>query len=335
VGILLIGLVNCTPGRLDTAETASTGVAKIGPAIDGVHTDNVSGLHELRAVLVSVDGEVVAERYYGSDPAEYADLQSVTKSIVSILAGIAIGEGKISGVDATLEDLLPEHRKDMDGRTKRTTLRQLLTMTAGWTDSTPPANRDLLRAWFREGPELQPGEQFRYTNIGPHIVAHVLRRATGMSLLDYARQKLFDPLEIPTRPVYEARFGEEVPYWVEPEFLAADFAWLRAPDGVHAGSFAMKLRPTDMLKLGQLYLDEGDGKESNSCQRTGSSSRRRPMRLAAMDTSGGSTQFKASTGTQRSAVAAKSFWSRRTAGSSWSPHRTLSAPTRAATRSSG
>jgi CubicO group peptidase (beta-lactamase class C family) len=122
-----------------------------------VHTDNVSGLHELRAVLVSVDGEVVAERYYGSDPAEYADLQSVTKSIVSILAGIAIGEGKISGVDATLEDLLPEHRKDMDGRTKRTTLRQLLTMTAGWTDSTPPANRDLLRAWFREGPELQPG----------------------------------------------------------------------------------------------------------------------------------------------------------------------------------
>ena len=257
MGILLIGLVNCTPGRLDTAETASTGVAKIGPAIDGVHTDNVSGLHELRAVLVSVDGEVVAERYYGSDPAEYADLQSVTKSIVSILAGIAIGEGKISGVDATLEDLLPEHRKDMDGRTKRTTLRQLLTMTAGWTDSTPPANRDLLRAWFREGPELQPGEQFRYTNIGPHIVAHVLRRATGMSLLDYARQKLFDPLEIPTRPIYEARFGEEVPYWVEPEFLAADFAWLRAPDGVHAGSFAMKLRPTDMLKLGQLYLDEG------------------------------------------------------------------------------
>ena len=66
---------------------------------------------------------------------------------------------------------------------------------------------------FREGPELQPGEQFRYTNIGPHIVAHVLRRATGMSLLDYARQKLFDPLDISTRPAYEAHFGE-VPYWV-------------------------------------------------------------------------------------------------------------------------
>ena len=116
--------------------------------------------------------------------------------------------------------------------------------------------RDLLRAWFREGSELDPDKQFQYTNLGPHIVAHVLTRATGMSLLDYARQKLFDPLDIPTRPAHQPRFGE-LSYWVEPEFLAADFAWLRAPDGVHAGSFAMKLRASDMLKLGQLYLDEG------------------------------------------------------------------------------
>jgi CubicO group peptidase (beta-lactamase class C family) len=255
VGILLIGLVGCTPGRPDTAESASTRVAEIGPAIDAVHADEVSGLRELRAVLVSVDGEIVAERYYRSNPSEYADLQSVTKSVVSMLVGIAISEGKISGVDATLEELLPEYRKDMDERTRKTKLRQLLTMTAGWTDS-DPTDRDLLRAWFHEGPELDPGEQFRYTNIGPHIVAHVLKRATDMSLLAYARQKLFDPLDIPTRPAYEAQFGE-VPYWVEPKFLAADFAWLRAPDGVHAGSFAMKLRATDMLKLGQLYLDEG------------------------------------------------------------------------------
>jgi CubicO group peptidase (beta-lactamase class C family) len=255
VGILLIGLVSCKPGRPNIAETALTHVAKIGPAIDALHADEVSGLRELRAALVSVDGEVVAERYYGSDPTEYADLQSVTKSIVSMLVGIAIGEGKISGVDATLEELLPQYRKDMDDRTRKTTLRQLLTMTAGWTDS-DPAGLDLLRAWFREGPQLHPGEQFRYTNIGPHIVAHVLRRATGMSLLAYARQKLFDPLDIPTRPAYEAHFGE-VPYWVEPKFLAADFAWLRAPDGIHAGSFALKLRAIDMLKLGQLYLDKG------------------------------------------------------------------------------
>jgi CubicO group peptidase (beta-lactamase class C family) len=121
----------------------------------------------------------------------------------------------------------------MDRRTRTVTLRQLLTMTAGWTEGAGTLDENLLRNWLRSGPELQPGKQFHYTNIGPHIVAHVLSEATGMSVLDYARRKLFDPLDIATRPAYEATLGE-VPYWVERDFLAADFAWMRAPDGVHA-----------------------------------------------------------------------------------------------------
>jgi hypothetical protein len=137
-------------------------------------------------------------------------------------------------------------------------------------------------------------------------------------MLDYARQKLFDPLDFPTRPAYEARLGE-VPYWVEPKFLGANFPWLCGPEVVHAGSFAMKLRATDMLKLGQLYLTKAGGTGSSSCGRTGCSSRRRPMRPTATDTSGGSTPCKASKDTQPSVVAAKSFWLCLAAGS-WSPH---------------
>ena len=51
--------------------------------------------------------------------------------------------------------------------------------------------------------------------------------------------------------------GPEAPYFTQADFRAADFAWMYAPDRVHAGSFAMKLRAADLLKLGQLYLDEG------------------------------------------------------------------------------
>jgi hypothetical protein len=51
---------------------------------------------------------VVAERYYQSEAQEYADLQSVTKSIMSTPVGIGIGAGKIAGVDATLDDLLAQ-----------------------------------------------------------------------------------------------------------------------------------------------------------------------------------------------------------------------------------
>ena len=135
-------------------ESASTPADKIGAAIDAEQSDNAEALHELRSVLVSVDGEVMTERYFGSDPTEHADLQSVTKSVVSTLVGIATGEGAISSVDAPLEDLLPEYRQDMDDRARATTLRQLLTMTAGWTDTTLTDNRDLLRGWFRDGSKL-------------------------------------------------------------------------------------------------------------------------------------------------------------------------------------
>jgi hypothetical protein len=57
-------------------------------------------------------------------------------------------------------------------------------------------------------------------------MAHVLRRSTGMSLLAYPRQKL-DPLDLPTRPAYDAQFARW-PTGLSPKFLAADFAWLRA-----------------------------------------------------------------------------------------------------------
>ena len=60
LGFLLIGLMGCTPGRPSPVETASIPADKIGAAIDAAHTDEVSGLHELRALLVNVDGEMSA-----------------------------------------------------------------------------------------------------------------------------------------------------------------------------------------------------------------------------------------------------------------------------------
>ena len=66
LGFLLIGLVGCTPGRPSPVETSSAPADNIGAAIDAAQADEVSGLHELRAVLVNVNGEMVAERYYGT-----------------------------------------------------------------------------------------------------------------------------------------------------------------------------------------------------------------------------------------------------------------------------
>jgi CubicO group peptidase (beta-lactamase class C family) len=247
--------VNTSSPVVTASRPADT--AAMGSAIDAALAAPSVDLQNLRALLVSINGSVVVERYYQSDAAEYADLQSVTKSITSTLIGIAIGEGKIAGVNATLDDLLPQYRSVMDPRVARTTIRQLLTMTAGWGVPAVKLDRNLVKRWMKQGPESDPGEKFEYTNIGPHILAEVLARATGMSPLEYARQKLFDPLQIDTRPAYQGHILGSGEYWTVPAFQKAGFAWATAPNGVNAGPYGMKLRATDLLKIGQLYLDNG------------------------------------------------------------------------------
>jgi CubicO group peptidase (beta-lactamase class C family) len=94
---------------------------------------------------------------------------------------------------------------------------------------------------------------FAYNNAAPHLLSAILAQATGQSVLDYARAKLFDPLGISTRPAAEpiAQPSNVATY------EAAAFAWPTDADGLHLGSAFLKLTPADMLKLGQLYLDKG------------------------------------------------------------------------------
>jgi CubicO group peptidase (beta-lactamase class C family) len=87
-------------------------------------------LRAVRAVLVSVGGDVVLSYYRNRRPTEHAHVWSVTKSVVSILVGIAIDEGRLRS-DQTLAELLPAHAPAMTDQVKSVTLRQLLTMTAG------------------------------------------------------------------------------------------------------------------------------------------------------------------------------------------------------------
>lgn len=226
-------------------------------AIDAAIDDPSFGLQQLRAVQVSINGSVVVRRYYNSDAAEYSDLQSITKSIVSTLVGIAISESRISGLDANLGNLLPKYRQEMHPQAAQITLKQLLTMTAGWTTQGVSFDGNLVHEWLRQGPQLKPGTQFRYGYVGPHLLAMVLVQATGMSVLDYARDRLLDPLGIATRPAYEGQVPHDFEYWTESGFRTPGFAWMTAPDGTHTGASGMKLRADDLVKLGELYLNEG------------------------------------------------------------------------------
>lgn len=235
---------------------------KIAVAIAG-HAELISDFDQVRAIVVATDDRIVFEEYYGTDQDAYRGVQSVTKSVVSTLVGIALKEGLIGSIDDTLAQLLPRYANVMSPAVAGTTLRHLLTMTAGFPSGDEAPGPPFIRSedWVREiltSPESPPGEGFLYSNGTSHLLAAVLEEATGTSALDFARSRLFGPLGIETRPAFRPAV---VPQESRAEDIAAyenaDFAWPVDPRGVSTGWWGIKLRPLDMVKLGQLFLGGG------------------------------------------------------------------------------
>jgi CubicO group peptidase (beta-lactamase class C family) len=269
--LLLAVLAGCSgPAQAPTTRRSdATPIASVDPRIVGAEIDERIQAHfdnspdafkNVRAVLVTVDGRPVLERYFGSSADDTSDTLSVTKSVMSILIGIALDEGLIDSVDQTLVELLPTHAADMAAASRAVTLRQVLTMTGGF----PPQSYDVgPDAWFRaddptrrilsDGPVQVSEPDFSYSNAGSHLLSVIVAEATGRSTLDYAREKLFTPLGIDTEPAVEPVVtGDVIPGYDE-----AAFAWPRDAQGYHFGDCCIKLSARDMAKLGQLMLDDG------------------------------------------------------------------------------
>ena len=223
--------------------------------------DTVGVYDNLRAVIVAVGPEIVLERYIDSSAEETSAVASVTKSVISLLIGIAVEDGSIAGLDQTLEELLPHYADDMDQGTGSATLRQVLTMTAGFPpDADAPlgepystSGKDWVRDMLRTGVTHAPGEGFGYSSTGSHLLSAILTEATGRTALSFARERLFDPLGIDTRPAAQPLAVPES----AAEYEASDFAWAVDPQGRNMGDFSLKLTAVDMLKLGRLALQDG------------------------------------------------------------------------------
>lgn len=196
----------------------------------------------LRAFLVSVDGDLIVEHYSSSSgPDVTANVYSATKSVMSMLIGIAIGEGLIGGVEQTVGELLPSHAAAMTPETAAITLRQLLTMTGG-LPGTPvgsffdpfESSANWVDTILSTPLEQARGQQFVYSNASSHLLSAILTEATGRPALDYAREKLFEPLGVRSQPAVTP-----VPKPDRADLAAYDaapgFAWSVDPQGYQLG----------------------------------------------------------------------------------------------------
>lgn len=289
VAVTLALVVACTgsPGGSDADGDRGTGGSeasttapqsgvsaeeRVAAAVDSYREGDLTGASEdVRAVLVTVGGRPLLERYYDSSAEATSGVFSVTKSVMSILVGIALDEGDLGSVEQTLAELLPDYAATVAPEVAGITLRQVLTMTAGLPEDTPSSNPlpfetadDWVAAIVSGGLRRPPGEGFAYASAGSHLLSAILVEATGRSVLDYAREKLFDPLGISTESAAEPLAVIEN----LPVYEAASFAWPVDPQGLHLGHTYLKINAPDMAKIGQLMLDDGrwDGEQIVSTQ---------------------------------------------------------------------
>lgn len=245
-------------GSIDPALQARIG-AYVATAVEA--SDRYQRL--LRGFIVSVHGQVILERYApGIEPQSTANMFSVTKSVMSTLIGIAIDEGSISGIDATLGELLPDKAAMMPDAVRAVTLEQGLTMTGGFTATDAFLTSDDWVQAILTDPANRPGSgDFEYSNASSHLLSAILVAATGRPVLDYARDKLFDPLGISTRPATDLVM-QPGPSGDFTEVLAAydavpGFTWPVDPTGLAVAFSDLKITTRDMLTIGQLYLTGG------------------------------------------------------------------------------
>jgi CubicO group peptidase (beta-lactamase class C family) len=213
-------------------------------ALDRVYTAFVSEdrYFNAKSLLVAKNGRLVFEAYCRSlkDRDRYGHVQSVTKSVTSLVFGILQSEGYIDSLDQRLYEIMPE-KFLADDKKRSITLRHLMTMTSGLRFDNDVFSveiyvdkpSDPVKYILKKPLYATPGEKFHYRDCDPHLMSYVISRLTGKTEEQWAKERLFDPLGI------------------------TEYYWDSDHTGTTMGAHGLHLKPRDMAKIGQMVLDHG------------------------------------------------------------------------------
>jgi CubicO group peptidase (beta-lactamase class C family) len=219
---------------------ATPAEANMDEVMLGRAASDAAAMPRFRSLLVARHGKLVAENYFGgASSSTIFDLRSVTKSVVSMLTGIAIQNGSLPNIDATVGGYV-DAPYSLDAGDRAVSVRQLLTMTSRyqWNEN----SGDDYNLWVLSNDHVQflldrrqtdPAGSFTYNSAAVNLLGQVLQDAVAKPLPDFAQEVLFQPIGITSVQ------------WEELE-----------PNMVNAGS-GIKMTATDLLRFGQLLLQKG------------------------------------------------------------------------------
>ncbi|MBO5208245.1 MAG: serine hydrolase [Lachnospiraceae bacterium] len=216
----------------------------------------------IAGIVVSKDGKTRYENYFnGCTANNRIHVYSVTKSILSILIGIAIDKGFITSVEQKIVEFFPDYSiRKKEQVIQNITIRDMLTMTVPYRYLFAPYKKYFMSSdWVKFSLDLLGGRgkigDFRYAPlIGPDILSGILVKATGQSVLEFANENLFLPLGIfDLKPEVFHSKEDQLAF-----YKATDRnSWVADELGINAAGWGLTLSASDMSKIGQLYLDGG------------------------------------------------------------------------------
>ena len=229
------------------------------------------GLH---GVLVARGRHIVLERYFEAEdnnwgqplgvvhfgPDTLQNLYSATKSVVALVYGVALAEGKVPPPSAPLYAQFPEYEDLVaaDERRKQQTIAHALSMSLGarWNEIglayDSPANdevgMEMAKDRYRfvlERPVIgAPGKRWQYSGGATALLGRLIAKGTGRSLPDYARDVLFGPIGLG-----RTEWVTSKDTWV--------FRQSGTGDGEPIAASGLRMTPRDLARVGQLVLDNG------------------------------------------------------------------------------
>jgi CubicO group peptidase (beta-lactamase class C family) len=233
VAIVALNGLPCLAAELPRSSPEAQGIAS--PAVQAFVEAADKNLDSLHSFMLVRHGRVVAEGWWSPYSAESRhSLYSLSKSFTSTAVGLAIAEGKLSLDDEVLKFFPEDAPSGPSANLKAMRVSDLLRMSTG--QQTEPA-RTATEAWTRtflaQPVPFKPGTHFLYNTSATYMQSAIVQKATGQTVLEYLRPRLFDPLGI-----------------VNP-------TWETSPQGISTGGYGLSIRTEDIARFGQLYLQKG------------------------------------------------------------------------------
>lgn len=241
--LCILAAAGCISANAQTVPFYDDGLQRSTPEVEGIPSEVIAdffkaldeGGYEVHGLMILRHDKVVAEHWWAPYGPQYPHaMYSATKSFTGAAVGFAVQEGllKVSDkVQSFFPELMPEHPAP---ELARLTVEHLLTMSAGHARTQyPGSGTDQVRSFLAMDYAHEPGTSFAYNITCSHMLSNIITRVTGLTLYEYLKPRLLDPLGI------------------------KDVVWEMDMDGRNMGNGGMHSKTSDLAKFGIFLKNKG------------------------------------------------------------------------------